>query len=684
MTMHTLAPLNERQRARASVDARLALAEEIVGSAGVEACAQAACDWLATHTSFERVVCVIGHETDPSKMTAIAGHGVRASRLDELASQLDGESPRWLRVPMPSDEHDATAGMLVVSPPSRRIDEVEWVARLLARRLFELRRVERLSQEEERQRRDRALLERIINSVPDLILFADLEGRVILANPRAERYFASQDDESEGRRRAIALNNMLFSAGLSRNAIEGSEARRELPLVDPDDGSDRLFELISAVLTGPGGPGTVSILRNVTDLQRATQEIEENYRKLHEAETNVRAERDRLDLIIDSVADPILVTDSNGSLVLLNQPAERLFTARPGATTEELQRVRANDAHVSSHVASLFLAPHGERWSGELGLIDPESGNATPVEAISGKISSSLGEVTGVVTILHDRREALEKARLYEQLKRASDELELKVREATAELVRQNELLRRQALELEQASNLKSQFLATMSHEFRTPLNAILGYTDMLLKGVSGAPSTRQRRSLARVDSNARHLLSIINDILDIARIEAGKMPVNVEAFRVDELLAEVLAEVAPLVDQTRVKVSSRCPRGLALVRTDRSKVKQILTNLVSNALKFTPRGAVTVSAHGASRGSKLRISVVDTGIGIAKEDHEKIFDDFRQADDSPTRPYGGAGLGLAICRRLAKVLGGQVAVGSKVGRGSTFTLTLPMRRRAA
>src|SRR5574339_858250 len=148
-----------------------------------------------------------------------------------------------------------------------------------------------------------------------------------------------------------------------------------------------------------------------------------------------------------------------------------------------------------------------------------------------------------VVTILHDLTEAHEKSRLYEQLKQASEELERKVQEATAELADQNELLRRQHIALEQASALKSQFLANMSHEFRTPLNAILGYTSMLLKGVSGEMTAQQRRNLERIDSNSRHLLALINDILDITRIEAGRMPLNLTTFEIKGLVDEVMAE---------------------------------------------------------------------------------------------------------------------------------------------
>ena len=190
--------------------------------------------------------------------------------------------------------------------------------------------------------------------------------------------------------------------------------------------------------------------------------------------------------------------------------------------------------------------------------MDPKTGKLVPVEALAAKMLSDIGELTAIVTILHDRTEAIERDQLYEQLKLASEELEGKVREATGELANQNELLRRQALELEQASAAKSQFLANVSHELRTPLNAILGYAAMTLQGVSGELSAPQRRNLSRIDANARHLLTLINEILDITRIEAGRMPIQIVTFNLPDLVREVTTELEPIIAKSGLQVISQ------------------------------------------------------------------------------------------------------------------------------
>jgi PAS domain S-box-containing protein len=574
-------------------------------------------------------------------------------------------------------------GLLMFSGSAPISPGMQWFSRVFSQKLEQMVREQATTEGGRKQGRERSLLYSIINAVTDPILLTDTEGRLLIANARALTLFTASEEESEGRRSAVRMNNMLLSSALSSKAIEETGAtRRELLLVNPADGSDLLFELLSTITEDPRhGTGLVSILRNVSDLRRASEEIEENYRRLRIAEAQAHAESDRLNLIIDSVADPIVVTEAGGATSLMNEPAERLFTTPPGASAAEQRSVQSNDAHFSSFIAGMLVSAD-QRRVGEIALTDPASGGAMPVEAIAGKILSEHGELTAVVTILHDRREAIEKARLYEQLKQASDELERKIQAATADIAQQNELLRRQAIELEQASALKSQFLANMSHEFRTPLNAMLGYTSMLLQGVAGPIEPPVKRHLGRVESNGRHLLTIINEILDISRIEAGRMPLQVSRFKVPDLVAEVRAELEPIIIRSKLNVVLELAKDLRPISSDRQKVKQILLNLLSNALKFTHEGSVILSARRDPAERLVHISVRDTGIGIGTEDQGRIFEDFRQLDNSPTRAYGGTGLGLSICKRLADMLDGTISVESKVGQGSRFTLTLPSQGR--
>jgi len=691
-------------------EAKLALVEFLLTSVDIQESARRAVDWLVAHAPVsEAAVLII--ETPGNEMLLVAEHGMSSGAIMDFALARDEsrhpiiqalsgtdavfveslpshhssplESRTFHVLQLRADATEAAFGVLLVAGPGPELDpETLWLGRTLGKQVSRLLGRQLLA--ETRFGQERMLLYSIINAVSDPILLTDTEGKLIIANSHAEKLFAAPEEAGEGWRRATSLNNMLFSAALSTSAVGMSElARRELLLVDPLEGSDLLFELLSSRAKDERqGTYVVSILRNVTDLARAKEEIEESYRTLRIAQAEVRDERHRLDLIIDSVADPILVTDQEGDIVLMNTPAERLFNA-PGVDDEgTLRRVRANGANLTSFVSNVLTRSGEQRYRGEIQLADPLNGRPLPVEAVAGTILSEQGELMWVVTILHDLTEAIEKARLYEQLKQASVELERKVQEATAELAEQNELLRRQHIALEQASALKSQFLANMSHEFRTPLNAILGYTHMLLNNVTGQVTDPQRKSLTRIDSNARHLLALINDILDITRIEAGRMPLNVASFRVGDLFEEVQSELEPIIRRSNLTVSTRQRGAVPAVRSDRQKVKQIVLNLLSNALKFTPAGSVTMTASYDARRREVAIAVKDTGVGIQRDDQAKVFEDFRQLDASPARGYGGTGLGLSICRRLASMLGGAIELDSESGRGSTFTLRLPAKAR--
>jgi PAS domain S-box-containing protein len=700
-------------RGQANAKSRLSLVEGLLVEQDGRACAVLALRWLERHAGIRHSLCAV-LDDDGSRLVGLSGMGIPFSvvegfhldlgeRTHPLVLALLGAQPVAFRgsvkglplgsdaplgpipfhaVPLsqPTGPGELSPGLLLVAGTDDGPvgDEVRWAAELLGMRLVSLW-YRQAQADERRHKRERAWLFSIVNAVPDPTLLTDSDGRILIANRGAEVLLSTEEDMSDGRRRAVALNNMLFSASLFTSAQEGAPSRHELLLVDPVEGQDLLFELLSTpVKLRRGETGRASVLRNVTDLRRASEELEENYRKLRAAEAQTRAERDRLDLILNSAVDPILVTDAAGNIVLTNPPAERMFTVlAPGGDEEEQRRVRANDALFTSFVSNLYTG-QSKQWRGELTLFDPQTGGTVPVEAISGKVVSRQGEDTWTVTILHDLTEAVEKAILYEQVKRHSEELREKVTEATAELAEQNELLRRQAFELERASAMKSQFLANVSHELRTPLNAIIGYTHLLLEGVSGDLARPQRDKLVRIDSNAKHLLSIINDLLDIARIESGKLPVHFEPLRVSELIDEVMAEVEPLIARTSLRVRRSPAEAIPELTSDRKKMKQILLNLLSNALKFTPQGEVAIEIQHA--GEQVTIAVSDTGIGISEENQRLIFQEFAQTDSSYARRAGGTGLGLSICRRLAGSLGGEIRVVSRLGEGSTFTLELPCR----
>ncbi|MBN1955920.1 MAG: GAF domain-containing protein [Anaerolineae bacterium] len=230
----------------------------------------------------------------------------------------------------------------------------------------------------------------------------------------------------------------------------------------------------------------------------------------------------------------------------------------------------------------------------------------------------------------------------------------------------------------EQASQAKSAFLASMSHELRTPLNAIIGFTRLVKRRSEGLLPQKQVDNLDKVLVSAEHLLNLINVVLDISKIEAGRLDVYPAVFHVGSLVDVCLRTMQPLLKSEELAMVKDVAEGLPPLFTDQEKVRQILINLLSNAVKFTEEGSITVTAR--QEGEMLRLAVADTGIGIPRQAQERIFQEFQQADSGTTRKYGGTGLGLAISRRLARLLGGDIVVESQVGVGSTFTVTLPIR----
>ena len=238
--------------------------------------------------------------------------------------------------------------------------------------------------------------------------------------------------------------------------------------------------------------------------------------------------------------------------------------------------------------------------------------------------------------------------------------------------------LAEKSAELELASQHKSQFLTNMSHELRTPLNAILGYAELLIHGIYGELSDRTKGALERIQSSGRHLLALINDILDLARIEAGQLRLSLEDYSFGELVRSAVTATEPLATAKGLKLATALPDDLPTAHGDARRVSQVLLNLLGNAIKFTDEGEVEV--HASAKDGHFLLTVRDTGPGIAEADQERIFGEFQQIDNSSTRKKGGTGLGLAISKRIVEMQGGTISVESQLGQGSIFRVTLPVR----
>ncbi len=284
---------------------------------------------------------------------------------------------------------------------------------------------------------------------------------------------------------------------------------------------------------------------------------------------------------------------------------------------------------------------------------------------------------------------ALRKTRL--ALEHWNRELEHKVDLRTQQLTTTNEKLGQINDQLERANLHKSQFLANMSHELRTPLNAIIGFSEILQDQVFGEMNEKQLRYVNNILTSGRHLLGLVNDVLDLAKVEAGRMELHWERFSSGQAISETLTQLSPLATKKELQITSELSGGLDVISADRVRFRQILYNLISNAIKFTPQGG-TIQIRGNLQPAKMSnnsdllnssevavFAIQDTGIGIALENLENIFDSFRQVDNSYSRQYQGTGLGLSLTRRLIEMHGGEIGVTSVPGIGSTFTFTLPL-----
>ncbi len=413
------------------------------------------------------------------------------------------------------------------------------------------------------------------------------------------------------------------------------------------------------------------------DLWVKNQQLREQAELLRESERRelelrhaaaIRETEARAAQIVGTATDAIITFDAGRRITLLNRAAEGSF-ALPAASAlgtqlESLLHPRSR-ADLIARVASLATAPWAHASPREVLAGLRAGGEEFPFELSLSRLDLAGGPVFTLIG-----RDVTERVRAEEELRRQASELEA----AATELRSLNEDLQERQAELERAMSARSRFYASMSHELRTPINAILGYSELLLDEVYGTLNDRQAQGIERTRRAGRHLLELVNDVLDLSKIEAGKLELQYEAVAFPGVLDDLFVTVKPMADQRGCALTLTTLGEPCTIVTDPRRVRQILLNLVSNALKFGAGKPVEVHYAPCDDGI-IRLTVVDRGPGIPEEDRSRIFEEFVQLGSGPAE---GTGLGLPISRRLAQLLGGDITVSSTPGDGSRFTVTLP------
>jgi PAS domain S-box-containing protein len=386
--------------------------------------------------------------------------------------------------------------------------------------------------------------------------------------------------------------------------------------------------------------------------------------RFHE-QNKLRESENKFATIFQASPDIIIITDPATSELLV---ANDQFCTQTGYTRAEAIGRNLTDL-MYSKIENSRLAKVGELL--QFGKIDDFEATARRKDGSTFIVNVSMRVVQlgGNPFLLSVCRDITERKAIEAELLEVQHGLELRVDERTAELADAKE-------RAESADRTKSSFLATMSHELRTPLNSIIGFTGLLLQQLPGPLNTEQQKQLSMVQTSARHLLALINDVLDISKIEAGQLDIERSEVPITESLQKALSLTGPFAKRKGIELVGEFDADLGTIFTDSRRFKQIVLNLLNNAIKFTDVGRVTLRAFRTA--TQLQIQVEDTGVGIDESDLKKLFKPFRQIDTGINRKHEGTGLGLAICERLVRLMGGSIRVRSTLGRGSIFEFWLP------
>jgi PAS domain S-box-containing protein len=536
----------------------------------------------------------------------------------------------------------------------------------------------------------------MLNGIPQLAWTAEPDGHVFWYNQRWYDYTGTTLEQTKEWDWQSAHDPKILPKVLHQWKIaiaEGTPFEMEFPLRAGDGHFDMFLTRVMPLKDANGRVvrwfGTNTDISGIKQAElQLTGQAQELVRRAEELTSSRQALETQslmLQSVLDSMGEGLIAADLQGHFMIWNDSAKQLM-GRGAADLAPEQWTPHYKVFLPDGITPcppdrlpLVRALRGESVQVELMVEHPERPDGVFLEVTARPLTDNQGNLGGGVAVLRDitERKAAER-----EVQALNQNLEARVIERTAELKAVNKELGLRNREVELATQMKSKFLASMSHELRTPLNAIMGFSDLLAEEIPGELNAKQKRFVNHIKQGSTHLLQLINDILDLSKIEAGQLELRCEDFQIKDALPEVLSTIQPLAMAKNIRVNQKMEID-SHVYADRVRFKQILYNLLSNAVKFTPNsGRITIDCR--EEGNSVCISVADTGVGIRAEDHAVIFEEFRQVEGTDGNIQEGTGLGLSITKRLVEQQGGRISLESEFGNGSRFTFTLPVASRGS